>query len=169
MSKENIYPELADKVVKRYAKVPVHMVSGFRIDPYDTRKQVAWLLATRPENYDVKTKARTFEYEDEVIELYSEFEAEAFIRLNRKLIAQGLLKVYEGVNNQVNEVNTMSDTQVLEIINIRANTDFQNELEKITSPLTLIRMKHMATDAGKSIKRIQMIDSRIEVLDNGNN
>lgn len=168
MSKENIYPELTDKVVRRYAKVPVHMVSGSRIDPYDARRQIPWILATKPENFDVKSKELTFDYEDEVIELYSDYEADAFVRLNKKLITQGLLKVYEGVNNLVNEVNTMSDSQVNEIINIRANADFQVELDKITSALTLVRMKHLATEAGKSIKRIQMIESRIEVLDNGN-
>lgn len=169
MSKENIYPELAEKVVRRYAKVPIHMVAGARIDPYDTRRQVSWLLSTKPENFDLKNKTRVFDYEDEVIELYSEFEADAFVRLNKKLIAEGLLKVYEGESNQVNEINTMSDSQVIDIINIRSNADFQTELEKITSPLTLVRMKHIATEAGKSIKRIQMIESRIEVLDNGDN
>lgn len=169
MSKENIYPELSGKVVKRYAKVPVHMVAGVRIDPYDSRRQVAWLLETSADNFDVKTKTRTFSYEDEVIELYSDFEAESFVRLNKKLIAAGTLKVYEGTSSQVNEVNTMSDSQLNEIINLRANADFQEQLEKITSALTLVRMKHLATEAGKSIKRIQMIESRIEVLDNGDN
>jgi hypothetical protein len=169
MSKENIYPELSDKVVKRYAKVPIHIVAGVRIDPYDARRQVAWLLETQVENFDVKSKARTFNYEDEVIELYSDFEVDSFVRLNRKLIAAGTLKVYEGTGSLVNEVNTMSDSQLIEIINLRANVDFQEQLEQITSALTLVRMKHLATEAGKSIKRIQMIESRIEVLDNGDN
>lgn len=168
MAKDNIFYEFADKVVKRYAKVPVHIISGSRVDPHETRRTIPWVLQTRPENFDVKTKERKFVYEDEVIELYSQFEVDAFLRLNKNLFEAGLLKVYEGEQAQVNTANNLSDSELMEIVNLRSNELFSAALDKLTSPLTLLRLKHLATEAGKSVKKIQMIDARIEVLDGDN-
>jgi hypothetical protein len=72
-STNNIFPELEGKIFKRYSKVPVHMLSGMRPDPYETRKSITWVLQTKDTNYNIKTKKVEFEYEDEVIELYSQF------------------------------------------------------------------------------------------------
>jgi hypothetical protein len=164
MSKQNIYYELSDKVVKRYAKVPVHLVAGVRIDPYDTKNTISWLLMTDASNYDEKTKQRTFVYEDEVIELYSQYEADAFVRLNKKLIERGLLKVYTGLGNAVDETNTMSDDELSQILSIRSNEDFASEVNKLSSSLTLIRLKQLAIDLGKSVKRVQVLEARIKQL-----
>lgn len=168
MSKDNIFYEFSDRVVKRYAKVPIHIVSGSRVDPHENRRTIPWVLQTRPENFDVKTKQHTFVYEDEVIELYSKFEVDAFLRLNKNLFELGLLKAYDGEQGRVDTSNTMSDTELMEIANLRSNELFSAALDKITSPLTLLRLKHLATEAGKSIKKIQLIDARIEVLDGDN-
>lgn len=164
MSKQNIYYELSDRVVKRYAKVPVHLVAGVRIDPYDTKNTISWLLMTDASNYDEKTKQRTFVYEDEVIELYSQYEADAFVRLNKKLIERGLLKVYTGSGNSVDETNTMSDDELSQILSIRSNEDFASEVNKLSSSLTLIRLKQLAIDLGKSVKRVQVLEARIKQL-----
>jgi hypothetical protein len=168
MSKQNIYYELSDKVVKRYAKVPVHLVAGVRIDPYDTKNTISWLLMTDASNYDEKTKQRTFVYEDEVIELYSQYEADAFVRLNKKLIERGLLKVYTGSGNSVDETNTMSDDELSQILSIRSNEDFASEVNKLSSSLTLIRLKQLAIDLGKSVKRVQVLEARIKQLNDNN-
>ena len=168
MSKQNIYYELSDKVIKRYAKVPVHLVAGVRIDPYDTKNTISWLLMTDASNYDEKTKQRTFVYEDEVIELYSQYEADAFVRLNKKLIERGLLKVYTGLGNSVDETNTMSDDELSQILSIRSNEDFASEVNKLSSSLTLIRLKQLAIDLGKSVKRVQVLEARIKQLNDNN-
>jgi hypothetical protein len=164
MSKQNIYYELSDKVVRRYAKVPVHLVSGSRIDPYDHKSTVSWLLMTEAVNYNEDTKERTFVYEDEIIELYSQYEADAFVRLNKKLIERGLLKVYTGSGAQVDETNTMSDDELSQILSIRSNEDFTTEVNKLSSSLTLSRLKQLAVDLGKSVKRVQVLESRIKQL-----
>ena len=168
MSKQNIYYELSDKVIKRYAKVPVHLVAGVRIDPYDTKNTISWLLMTDASNYDEKTKQRTFVYEDEVIELYSQYEADAFVRLNKKLIERGLLKVYTGSGSSVDETNTMSDDELSQILSIRSNEDFASEVNKLSSSLTLIRLKQLAIDLGKSVKRVQVLEARIKQLNDNN-
>lgn len=164
MSKQNIYHELADKVVRRYAKVPVHMVSGNRIDPYDHKNTVSWILATDPDNYDMVNKKLKFNYEDEVIELYSQYEADAFVRLNKRLIERGLLKVYTGSGESVDETNTMSDDQLVQILSIRSNDDFALEVTKLSSSFTLVRLKQLAVDLNKSVKRVQLLEDRIKQL-----
>jgi hypothetical protein len=166
-SSNNIFPELEGKIYKRYSKVPIHMLSGLRPDPYETRKSIPWVLQTRDENYDIKRKQLTFEYEDEVIELYSQFEVDTFKRLNKALFDQGFFKEFAGEQSPVNTTNTISDSELENIANIRSNEAFAVEINKLTSPLTLERLKQIATAAGKSVKKIQLIDSRIEALEDG--
>lgn len=164
MSKQNIYHELSDKVIRRYAKVPLHMVSGSRIDPYDHKNTVSWILATNTDNYNPSTKESTFNYEDEVIELYSQYEVDAFVRLNKRLIERGLLKVYTGSSGSVDETNTMSDDQLVQILSIRSNEDFASEVTKLSSSFTLVRLKQLAVDLNKSVKRVQLLENRIKQL-----
>lgn len=166
-SKNNIFPDLEHKVFKRFCKVPVHVVAGLRPDPYETRKSIPFILQTHEENYDVKNKRLKFEYEDEVIELYSQFEVDTFKRQNKLLFDKGFLKEYTEVQAEVSTENTVSDVKLEELANIRNNEAFAESLTKITSVLTLERLKQIATAAGKSVKKIQLIDARIEALEDG--
>lgn len=166
-STNNIFPELEDKVFKRYSKVPVHILSGLRPDPYETRKTIPWVLQTKEENYDNKQKKLTFDYEDEVIELYSQYEVDTFKRLNKAMFDNGYFKEYLGSQAPVNTTNILSDEELLIIADIRSNETFAHELTKLTSSLTLERLKQIATAAGKSVKKIQLIEARIEALNDG--
>lgn len=166
-STNNIFPELEEKVFKRYSKVPVHILSGMRPDPYETRKSIPWVLQTKDENYNIKEKKLTFEYEDEVIELYSQYEVDTFKRLNKNLFDKGYFKEYNGTQLPVNTTNILSDEELSNIADIRSNEAFAVELNKLTSILTLERLKQLATATGKSVKKIQLIDSRIEALNDG--
>jgi hypothetical protein len=168
-STNNIFPELENKIFKRYSKVPVHMISGLRPDPYETRKSIPWVLQTKDENYSIKEKKLIFEYEDEVIELYSQFEVDTFKRLNKSLFDQGFFKEFIGEQAPVNTTNIISDNDLENIANIRSNEAFAVEINKLTSPLTLERLKQIATAAGKSVRKIQLIDARIEALEDGDN
>lgn len=167
MSKNNIFIGLEPSIYKRYAKVPVHMVAGTRLNPHDLSQVIPWLLQTDVENYDIKNKKLTFVYEDEVIELYSKREYDSFIRLNKALLEGGLLKVYEDSASAVNEENTIPDSELEKIAGLRSN--FSEQVDKITSVMTLERLKKLAINSGKSIKKIQYIDSRIEALTDGDN
>jgi hypothetical protein len=169
MSLNNIFPELEEKVYQRFSKVPTHMLAGTRPDPYETRKLIPWILQTKDENYNIKTKQRVFSYEDEVIEFYSKYEADAFKRTNRKLFDAGVLKVYENSQEAVDESNTVADSDLVLISNVRSNEQFVEEIRKFTSVYTLERLKKIATDAGKSVKKIQLIEDHIEALKNGTN
>jgi len=145
------------------------MLSGMRPDPYETRKTIPWILQSKDANYNIKAKHLEFEYEDEVIELYSQFEVDTFKRLNKNLFDQGFFKEYIGEQAPVNITNTISDNELENIASIRSNEAFAVEINKLTSPLTLERLKQIATAAGKSVKKIQLIDARIEALEDGDN
>jgi septum formation inhibitor MinC len=72
-------------------------------------------------------------------------------------------------NTNLKNAETISDNELENIANIRSNEAFAVEINKLTSPLTLERLKQIATAAGKSVKKIQLIDSRIEALEDGDN
>lgn len=165
MSTNNIYVGLDNTIYKKYAKVPVHIVGGIRLNPNDLTQKVPWILQTNPANYNPVTKQVTFEYEDEVLELYSKKEHDAFLRLNQKLLEQGLLKVFEEEQSVVNVENTIPDSELEKIASLRST--FSETVDRITSVMTLERLKKIAINSGKSIKKIQYIDSRIEALTDG--
>lgn len=165
MSTNNIYVGLDSTIYKKYAKVPVHMVGGIRLNPNDLTQKVPWILQTNPMNYDPQTKKVTFDYEDEVLEIYSKKEHDAFLRLNQSLLEQGLLKVFEEEQSQVNVENTIPDSELEKIAGLRST--FNESVDKITSVVTLERLKKIAINSGKSIKKIQYIDARIEALTDG--
>lgn len=165
MANNNIYLELEGNVYKRYEKVPVNIVSGLRANPLDTKLQVGWSLTTSEDDFSFKENRRTaFVYETEVIEIYSELEDKIFRRLNKNLFDKGLLKVHAGLTPEYDFANFITDEQVGEIINIRTMDEFKNKLDTYNSVSTLNRIKDAAVAANKSIKKVQLIDTRIEVV-----
>jgi hypothetical protein len=88
-SLNNIYPELQDddvKPIKRYMKTTVGMVSFSRRDPtIAQRVEVDGLLRTARDKRD----DLIWDYNHEVIELYSEADVRFFERQNAALIADG--------------------------------------------------------------------------------
>jgi|NOAtaT_7_FD_contig_21_5016189_length_1073_multi_9_in_0_out_0_3 hypothetical protein len=165
MAKNNIYPAKSEEIFKRYAKVPVNIVAGLRVDPFDTRIQVGWTLSTSEEDFDFSSKTRrNFVYDNEVIELYSSHEDVMFRRLNKNLLDKGLLKEYTGIQAENSSNNFISDEQVAIIVEIKSLTDFKQELEKFTSVATLSRIKEMAIATNKSVKKVQIIEARLKAV-----
>ena len=84
--------------------------------------------------------------------------------MNKSLFDKGLLKVHEGLTPEYDFANFITDEQIGEIINIRTMDEFKNKLDMYNSLDTLNRIKDAAVAANKSIKKIQLIDKRIEVV-----
>lgn len=165
MSKNNIYPSF-DVVYKRYAKVPIHIVAGDRVDPQDSTKNVGWTLSTSEDSYDFEAKKRTqFVYEDEVIEIYTELEDKMFQRMNKTLFSNGLLKEYNKEALPPDLTNFLSDAEVLEIVEIKSLIDLAKRLQQLTSVTTLNRIRDSAVSLNKTIKKIQVIDDRIKAVE----
>jgi len=165
MSKNNIYPAF-ETVYKRYAKVPVHIVAGARLDPHDSAKNIGWTLSTREENFDIEKQQRSeFAYEDEVIEVYTALEDKMFRKLNSKLFSLGLLKEYDQEALPPDMVNFLTDSEILEIVELKSLTELAKRLQLLTSLTTLQRIRESAVDLNKTIKKIQVIDDRIKAVE----
>jgi hypothetical protein len=165
MAMNNIYPTVAEEAYKKYAKVPINMLAGLRVDPTDTKVNVGWLLSTDEENFDLSSNSRrAFVYEDEVIEIYSEMEDKVFRRLNKSLFAKGLLKDYHESQLPIDTKNFLSDAEVAEIVDLRSMVEFSSRLEKFDSLSTLERIRDYAVSENKSVKKVQAIEARIKAV-----
>ena len=164
MSRNNIYPEM-QKVFKRYAKVPVFIVAGLRLDPTDSRTQVGWTLSTSEDSFDFEGKRRTeFVYDDEVIEIYSEEEDKLFKRINKSLFSRGLLKEYNEEDLPPDLTNFMSDADIDEIVDLKTMSEFTKRLDSLTSVPTIKRIHEAALNKNKPIKKIQAIEARLKAV-----
>lgn len=165
MAMNNIYPTVSNEAYKKYAKVPINMLAGLRVDPTDTRVNVGWLLSTDEENYDLPSNSRkAFVYDDEVIEIYSELEDKMFRRLNKGLFAKGLLKDYHESQLPIDTKNFISDAEITEIVDLRSMTELVSRLDKFDSLSTLNRIRDFAISENKSVKKVQAIEARIKAV-----
>jgi hypothetical protein len=165
MAKNNIYPAF-ESVYKRYAKVPIHIVAGNRVDPQDSTKNVGWTLSTKEENFDIEKQKRTeFVYEDEVIEIYTPLEDKMFQRFNKSLFSLGLLKEYDQESLPPDMNNFLNDSDVLEIVEMKSLTELAKRLQLLTSVATLQRIRELAVSLNKTIRKIQIIDDRIKAVE----
>jgi hypothetical protein len=170
MSTNHQFYAFSDDVVERWVKTPVHMVSGKRLNPYNPTEQIDWALRTRRENFNYdrysqrehpdKASKVTFDYEDEVLELYSEVEAKLFRRLNRVLIERGLLKPYKGSARDTDETNIMSDEQVDEFAKTKSFAQFRKRVSEITSPTTLDRLYVAVKAHNRPISFLTVLEDR---------
>lgn len=144
--------EFSDQVIKRYTKALLQPLTGYRLNPRNSvnpNERIEFLLATPEDNvhfipYDqdgngepTKVKQKSFTYEDEVLELYTEQEVRSFERMNRLLIENGLLIEYSDVQSPVNKVNTLSDVELRKIAKIKLLSAFKLRIAELTSVYTL--------------------------------
>jgi hypothetical protein len=161
----NIYPEYSDNVVERWVKATIGAVAGKRIDPYTDNSRIDFLLMSREEDFDVATRKLTFNYETEVIELYTAREATLFRSLNKPAIEAGLLKPYEQEAPKVNDTNVFTDTELQTILNMSNIVSYKKALRSITAVAVLERMEKLVTDDHRQwilkelIKRKEMIQN----------
>lgn len=155
-SKRHQYIELGDKVYKRYIKTEFGILTGYRPNPHDIKQRVDFLLQTsedkvtwekesNPEDDKhivlVKPIGKKIDYDDEVLEIYSEVEDRIFRQLNRKLLESGALAEYhEEKSMEINMSNALSDTDVFTIANSASIPIFKKKIKSITSKVTLDRI-----------------------------
>lgn len=142
------------KIVKKYVRTTIYPVSGRRLNPLNRENPnevIDFLLATPADNfkYDseidpnggavVKTTVSQgkFDYDYEVIELYSDDEVRLFQRLNRELLQRGDLIEYGEKAPVVDLVNTLSAAEIKKLANLKTKSIFAGKIHEITSPHTL--------------------------------
>lgn len=168
MSVNHQFIELSELAVKRYTKTVPYIVSGKRLNPHNKTAKMDFTLKTHSKDFDFETKkAKSFDYEHEVVELYSEDEVRFFIRMNRYLLDQGLIKEYFGTNpSQANLDNFLSDEEIKEIAASRTPPILKKKIHTITSTVTLERIKAAAIILNRTIGMIAILDNKIHDLVN---
>jgi hypothetical protein len=143
-----------DKVYKRYIKTSLGVLSGKRPDPSDLNRSVPFVLST-PESlvtvekspdgeYDVITgHAPTIDYEEEVLEVYSEDEDKIFRHFNRKSFEKGLLVEYTEEQEPISYENALTDEELEKIAFTKSLLQFKKRIQAITSEHTLERLEHI--------------------------
>lgn len=150
MSMNNILITANNPPLYKYAKVIPSKLSGLRLDPV-TYQEIPFLLRSKGD----------FDYEHDVIELYSEREHKHFLQVNRVFIKSGFLKEYHGENEPEDLTNVISDEEVERIASTRTLMALKKALADITSPITLDRILQMAKHIGRPLSIISLIEERI--------
>lgn len=176
MSHNHQFIAFDSQIVKRYAKTTVGILTGYRLDPYRPENRLDWLLASKNSSFQVvwedgqqpKTIRTGFNYEDEVIELYSDIEVRLFERLNKNAIESGALKLYTESAPAVDMSNLLTDDQIEAIATIKQIPSIRKKIAGINSPITLKRILEAVEKHDRPMSVAKAIQSRINELSANN-
>lgn len=145
--------EFDEQIKKRYVKTIPGLLTGNRLDPHRPENRLHWLLHT-PANsfaYDrtetgVKARRIAFDYNAEVVELYSDTEVKLFERLNKAAIESGVLVEYTEASPGIDTTNVLTDEEILEVAKLKQTTAFNKRIDSFTSLHTLERIEKALDD-----------------------
>lgn len=176
MSHNHQYIEYDTQIVRRYAKTTVGMLTGYRVDPKRPENRIDWLLSSPSTSFihtwsdgdTPKLTRAAFKYEDEVIELYSNAEIRLFERWNKRIIEEGLLRVYDEAAPDTSTINLVSDDELNAVAKIKQLTALKKKIGEYSSTYTLTRLKEAVERADRPISVIKLIEARINELSRSN-
>lgn len=149
------YPQLLKQPVARFERAIISGVSGRRLNPQGLAVVEFLIQPNDPSDYD-----------EAILELYSDEELAVFKRLNRPLFEQGLLVPFEGDRTAVGMVNIMTDAQIEEVISQSLTIkDIGLKVQPITSVFTLDRFIKIAVEMGKTSRYVKVIEDRKKELE----
>lgn len=178
MSANHQFIEHSDKVIARYTKTIQGILTGFRLDPSRPENRMDWVLQSPetsfvfvadPETGKVTLIRKEFDYEQEVLEIYSENELKLFQRLNRHNIENGVLVTYENTSPGVDLSNVLSDSEVAEIAATKQVLSLRKRLQAFTSAYTLQRIQKAAEELDRPHSIMKVIQERINDVSANNN
>ncbi len=176
MSQNHQFIAFEDKIVKRYRKTTINILTGYRLDPYRPENRIDWLLSSPNKLFQVvwedgqqpKTVRTNTSYEDEVIELYSDVEVRLFERLNRSAIENGMLVVYEESAPVVETENALTDAEVEQVATIKQLPSLKKKVSAINSVITLKRILEAVEKHDRPMSVAKTIQGRINELSANN-
>lgn len=154
-SQNNIFLVNIEPPVKRYVKTIPSKVAGVRFDS-NGKLEIGFVLESAPSG--------EFDYDSEVLEIYTDRENRALKQLNRSLFAQGFLKEYNLEAPEVDTTNMLSDEEVVEIASMRNIKSLEVRISELTSPFTIQRVLTAANDIGRPAKTIATIEARLNAV-----
>lgn len=163
MSVNHQFPEYQDAVYARYKKTSTAAIGGNRLNPSDPKERMPFVLMSSFDQFDIETETLQFNYENDVIELYSEQEEKAFKRLNARLFKNGLIEVYKGdVPNF--EDNTLSEEEIEKIASTKTLLGFKKIIEEIEELITIARIRDAVARLDRPASFSTAINERYERL-----
>jgi hypothetical protein len=153
-SVNNIFLVNSDPPVKRYVKTVPSKVGGIRFDA-NGKLEVGFVLESDEDG---------FNYEAEVLEIYTTREDRALRQLNRSLFTQGYLKEYNAEAPEVDTRNMLTDEEIVEIASMRNIQSLIARISELSSPFTLQRILTAANDIGRPAKTVGAIEQRLAAV-----
>ena len=147
----NIFLMSVEEPVRRYQKTIRSQVGGLRMDTEG--KVVAFILKSSPTG--------SFDYEYDVLEVYSDREDRYIRQANRKLFESGMLKEYVGEMPALDTTNMLSDSEIRDIAGTTNVPSLNKKLQEITSAFTIQRVLDMAKEIGRPAKTLDLITNRL--------
>lgn len=172
MSNNHQFIQYSDRVVKRYIRTRNQAVTGYRQDPHRPENRIDFLLMSPESDFDVVWKdgeevdvvRKNFDYDNEVIELYSDNEVKMFQRWNRMLIENGILTEYSEEAPALDVSNVLSDATVNEIAATKNLLAFRKRLESINSVDSLKRVLSAVENLDRPYSIAKAVQERIRAL-----
>jgi hypothetical protein len=156
MATQNNIFMTAGEPIARFTLTPKHGITGWRLNPDDNNRKVEWALTPTPEP--------EFDYERDVIELYSDKEVKFFKQANRYLLKEGLIREFEGTPKPIDITNMLTDEQVMEIATDTQIKRLKNRLAELTSKVSVDRIYRTAIEIGRPAKTLELMKERLDEL-----
>lgn len=161
-SKNHQFSLLKDRVYSRFAKTTVGGLAFVRLNPADNDQTLDGILISHEDSYNIETKAWSFDYRTDVIELYSEVEHTYFVAVNRQLISAGKLIPYAGTDTLPDTPVAIMPGDITSIVKL-SDAAFIETINGITEETTLQRIK-MALTRSDSLIKHENIVNRIKAV-----
>lgn len=177
MSVSHQYIELQDNVYKRYVKTQLGVLSGNRVNPHNVQQRLPFVLSTPDDKvvykkikvdnleYDEVTgRDAAIDYDEEVLETYSETEDKIFRSINKRLFKEGLLVEYSEKNSDIDYTNALTDDEVERIAKIKNTMAFKKEIRALTKTPTLQRIMEKLLELDRPNSFIRAVQERMNEL-----
>jgi hypothetical protein len=155
--------EIQDKVYSRYRKTSVGAVCGARLHPR-TQDRVSFILMSSDNKFNPEGNKLEFDYDTDVVEIYSEGEDKTFRAWNSYLFKTGLLVPYTGEKEADDISAAMSDEEITSLVATKNLLQFKSKVSKISSKHTLQRILEENRRQDKKHSFIQTVEARINEL-----
>lgn len=177
MSINHQFLEFSDQVKKRYIKRDINALSGYRLNPRNATNpndRIDFLLVTPEKSLRItgygdgnptKHEQVDLSYEDEVLELYTDFEVRAFERMNRLLFENGLLIEYDAEAPAINKTNIITDAEIVRLANTKSISALKKRLMEITRVEALKTLLEKMEDVDTAtVAHLRAVRERINEL-----
>lgn len=162
-SQNHQFAEFADSVYSRYKKTSAGAVSGIRSNPNEPNKRISWLLESNASKFNIDTKRIEFDYDTDVIELYSAQEDKVFKALNPYLFMMGLMAPHNIAREAIIS-NALDDEEILKIAALKNTLQFTKRIKSIDSTNTLRRIQDTVINKNRPYSFVKAVAERITEL-----